>query len=167
MNADVVLELLNYTMAYVVILDSEIKIVFSNRSLTSKLGFDTMNQLVGRCWLDFIPEELHGKIKSVHHTLLVSKRDRDYNEFTNDVMDKDKNVFKVKWVNTSINHTTNMTFSFGIPQNEDLDLVSEEDLRSQFRSVIEHDKIMIKTLKNYVKELPKTFNLQPKTCDLI
>jgi PAS domain S-box-containing protein len=167
MNADVILELLNYTNAYVVMLDGELKIVFSNRSLTDRLGFETMNEIVGRCWLDFIPKDIHGKIKSVHGTLLSTQEHiYDYQEFTNEIMDRHKNVFKVKWINTAINHTTNVTFSFGIPQTTHLDSMTEEDLRSQFRTVIESDRATIKTLKDYVRELPKTFNLK-KTCDLV
>jgi len=165
MNAETILELLNFTNAYVIVLDKDIKIRFINISLSNKLGFEVREELIDRCWLDFIPTEIHGKIKTVHSTLLTTSKDQQHHEFVNDIVDLNGNPFKVKWVNTAINHTTNWTFSFGIPVSVSLEEVTGADLRHQFKAVIADDRVMINNLKEYVKGIPAAFNL-PNTCEL-
>lgn len=167
MNAEIILELLNYTTAYVVVLDAEMKIKFASKSLITKLGFNDIAEILDMCWLEFIPSDIHGKIKSVHKTLLANPKDEsEHNEFVNDVFDKTKNLFRVKWINTAINHSNNLTLSFGIPQNHTFESMTEDDIRNQFKSVIANDKATIRVLKEYVRELPNHFNLS-KTCDLV
>jgi hypothetical protein len=114
--------------------------------------------------LDFIDSNLHSKIKSIHRALLTSFKN-ECNEFTNDIISKNKEMTKVRWLNTSINHTTNWTFSIGVPDFVDLDKVTDEEIRTQFKSLIASDRTMIRTLKEYVKGVPQSHNL-PDTCDL-
>jgi PAS domain S-box-containing protein len=164
MNAEVILELLNYTNAYVVVLDFKMNIRFVNIALANRLGFENGTELINKCWLDFIPEEMHGKIKIVHKTLLTTTKN-DHHEFVNEILDINGNVHCIKWLNTAINHTNNLTFSFGIPQDTNLEAVSESDIRSQFHSVIKSDKQMIKSLKKFVQDVPKNFK-HSDTCDM-
>jgi len=163
MKAEEIFEILNFTNAYVIVLDFAMTIRFVNISLYTKLGFKTHKELINRCWLDFIPLESHDKIKTVHSTMLSTIKN-DYHEFCNDIIDVSGNVFKVKWINTAINHTTNWTFSFGIPMSVTVGDVTEDEIRHQFKTIIDSDRIMIKNLKEYVKSIPKSFNLI-RTCD--
>jgi len=149
MNAEIILELLNYTSAYVVVLDIEMNIRFVNISLAKRLGYDDSTDLVGRCWLDFIPENIHNKIIAVHKNLLA-KNPTECEEFINDIQDKDGKIYRIKWINTALNHTHNLTFSFGIPLSINLESVTEQDIRQQFHSVIEHDRRTIQAIKEFM-----------------
>jgi hypothetical protein len=140
------------------------KIRYINVSLAEQLGFENTNELIDRCWLDFIDPSLHAKIKSVHRALLTSFKN-EYNEYTNEIVGKDKQATKVRWLNTSINHTTNWTFSIGIPDLIDLENVTGDEIRTQFKSLIASDRTMIRTLKEYIKGVPQSHDL-PDTCDL-
>lgn len=155
MNAEIILELLNYTSAYVVVLDSEMNIRFINIALSRKLGFTDETELLGRNWINFVPKHLQSIIKECHKKLLTITKN-NYHEFVNDIVDIEGKTFNVKWINTAINHKTNWTFSLGIPQDINLEAVSEDEIRKQFHTVIKSNKQMIETLKEYVSEIPQT-----------
>lgn len=164
MNAGIILKILDLTSAYVIVLDSEMKIRYINSSLIELLGYKEKTELIDRCWLDFVNPIIKDKVKKVHRTLLTSFKNQ-YNEFTNEIITKDGLRKNIKWLNTSINHSTNWTFSIGIPERINLNDISEDEIRTHFKSVIESDRTMIKTLKEYIKGIPQSFGL-PDTCDL-
>ena len=149
MNAEIILKILDYTSAYVVVLDSEMKIRYINLALANKLGFANAGELINRCWLDFIDDNIKDKIKSVHRTLLTSMQN-EFNEFINPIIDRDGNSTTVKWLNTSINSETNWTFSMGVPERVDLVNFTGDDIRQQFKAAIESDRTMIKSLKECI-----------------
>ena len=71
----------------------------------------------------------------------------------------------IKWLNMAINSETNWTFSIGVPERVDLSNVTADEIRQEFKNVIASDRTMIKSLKDYVKGIPQSFNL-PDTCDM-
>jgi PAS domain S-box-containing protein len=163
MNGEILLEILNYSNAYVVVLDRKMHIRFINIPLSKKLGFETNEEPLNRYWLDFIPAELHETIKIVHTSLINRNNHTKYREFSNKIMDIKGNEFEVKWHNTSINHDTFWTFSFGIPQTKTE--ISKDTIRTHFRETIESDRTLIKSLKDYIGRFPKEHNLS-ETCEI-
>lgn len=164
MDGDILLKILDYSNAYVLVLDKEMSIRYINATLTSRLGIESYEKILGKCWLDFIPEKIKENIKMVHTSLATEIDDQDYREFTNRIMDVNGVEFKVKWFNMSINHGTYWTFSFGLPQVEMI-AVTEDDIRSRFMEAIESDRTMIKSLKSYSETFAAGL-IRPKTCDL-
>jgi len=166
MNPEILVQILDYTNAFVVVLDSEMKIRYINLALVNKLGFEDHKDLIDRCWLDFISEKLQERIKKVHRTLLTTvSNECDCNEYINEILDKNGNPTLIKWLNMAINSETNWTFSIGVPERTDLINRSADEIRQEFKSAIASDRTMIKSLKDYVKGIPQSFNL-PDTCDL-
>jgi PAS domain S-box-containing protein len=157
MNGDLLLQILNYSNAYVVILDKVMDIQFVNLTLAQRLGFESKEDPIGMSWLDFIPEKHRAKIRMVH-SALVHQQGREYKEFTNLINDRNGVEFNVRWFNTSINHETYWTFSFGLPQIEMI-AVSESEIRDNFRTAIESDKTMIQSLKEYANGIQESFGL--------
>lgn len=163
MNGDLLLQILNYSNAYVVVLDKVMDIQFVNLTLAQRLGFESKEDPISMCWLDFIPEKYRARIRTVH-SALVHQQGREYREFTNIINDRNGVEFNVRWFNTAINHETYWTFSFGLPQIEMIE-VSEDSIRDHFRGAIESDKTMIQSLKEYTNGIQESFGLT-KACKL-
>ena len=163
MHNQLIIELLNCSKFYIVILDKKMNIKFINGTLAERLGFVTTQELIGRCWMDFIPEKDKENIKVVHFSIVYDDTS-DYNEFLNDLECTDGSKFQVQWFNTLLNHDTNWTFSFGMPKNIS-DETSKEKIRENFRSRIESDKTMIRSLKKYVSEIQDESD-PIDTCDM-
>lgn len=163
MNGNLIITLLNNSNFYIVILDKKMNIRFINQTLTNRLGFKSMEELLGKCWLEFIPEKNKENIKIVHFSVL-SKKNEEYSEYTNTILNKDGVEFQVQWFNTLINHDTHWSFSFGLSQDKSIEITSET-IREDFRARIESDKTWIRSLKDYVNEISDKFELI-KTCDL-
>jgi len=157
MNGNLIIELLNNSNFYIVILDKEMNIRFANQTFITRLGYSQIEELLGKCWLEFVPEKIKENIKAVHASIIFEKSDK-YNEYTNKVLNKDGLVFLVKWFNTLINHETNWSLSFGLPQQEEI-IVTEETIRKNFRNRIESDKTLIKSLKSYVNDISEQFKI--------
>ena len=159
--ANLLFEILNNSNVYIVVLDRTINIRFINAPLANRLGFENIDELIGRCWLDFIPEKIHETLKTVHAYIFYNSED-DYREYTNEILPLDKISLKVKWYNTVINHKTFWTFSFGLPLNNS-EIQSKASIRADFKNMIESDKTVIKSLKEFSNGLPEQFNLD-ETC---
>jgi PAS domain S-box-containing protein len=163
MNGNLIMTLLNNSNFYLVILDKKMNIRFINQTLANRLGFESMKELLGKCWLEFIPEKNKETIKTVHFSVLFRKND-DYSEYTNTVLNKDGAEFQVQWFNTLINHDTHWSLSLGLAQDKSIEVTSET-IREDFRARIESDKTFIRSLKDYVNEISDKFKLI-RTCDL-
>jgi hypothetical protein len=48
--------MLNFTNMYCLVLDKEMVIKFANLSLALDLGFESYEEMIGHCWLDFIKD---------------------------------------------------------------------------------------------------------------
>lgn len=139
-------DMLNYANMYVVILDPSMNIKLINYSLAKELGFESENDPLGRCWLDFIREEDREQIKITHAKVAFEQDIENFGEVTNYVLSGDGSTFLVKWFNVPINSQYNVTMSFGLPRDKRAE-ITEESIRSYYRDILEKDKTMIKSLK--------------------
>jgi len=143
-------DMLNYANMFVLLLDENMNIKLLNWSLATKLGFKNEVEPLGRCWLDFLPDEDKEWIKVIHHHVTYTTAEAEkYKEVINDIVTLSGEVVKVKWFNALINHNYNFTFSMGIYKEPDTK-ITEESIRTFYRDVIEKDKVMIKALKHLV-----------------
>jgi len=161
MNNQLIIELLNCSKFFIVILDKTMHIKFINDTLAERLGFAEKTELLNRCWLDFIPDVDAENIKAVHYSILYGESNT-YNEVSNNLKRKDGVEFMVQWFNTVLNHDSECTFSFGMPKKEN-DETSVEKVRENFRSRIESDKTMIRSLKQYISTSQHKLDA---TCDM-
>lgn len=164
MDGELLLQILNYSNAYVLVLDREMNIRYINQTLTNRIGFESYQEVLGKCWLEFIPESLQDKIKMVHASIVRDNDCTEYREYINRIKDVNGIEFKIKWFNMCINHGTFWTFSFGLPQVEMVE-VSEDDIRARFMDAIESDRTMIKALKSHSETFASNLD-RTKTCEL-
>lgn len=148
MNNDLIMELLNCSIFYIVVLDINMKIRFVNKSLVTRLGFSVQESIIDRCWLDFIPDINKDGITKVHSSVLHGPNG-DFNEYSNTILDRTGSKFEVKWFNTLVNHGTDWSFSFGLPYEKEIE-ITKEGIRKNFRAMIKSDKILIRSLKDHV-----------------
>lgn len=146
-------DLINYSSMYCVILDTKMIIRLCNLSLANELGFSSGKDMVGLCWLKFIPLEYADRIKVIYNSLAFddSNRSHKYREVTNDIITKNEKRITIKWFNTRLNHETHMTMSFGLKLIDDVSISESEDsIRSYYHNIIEKDRTMIQSMKDVV-----------------
>ena len=163
MNTDIIIKILDESNVYIVILDEEMNIRFINNSLSLRLGFPNKQEIIGKCWLEFIPEDIHAHIKTVHSSILL-RGSEECNEYTNKILNAGGESFEVKWYNAYINHDNHWTLSFGMPVEEYQNITADQ-IRETFKNRIASDRTMIKSLKEYVNGIPEKIK-ETKTCDL-
>lgn len=155
-------DMMNFANMYVLVLDEDMNIKFANYSLYRDLGFTKHNNIIGKCWLDFIRKEDSNTISSIHNAISkdsdISKR---FNEYTNDVITSTNGVISVKWFNAHINHTYNWSFSIGI-QTEKPVMVTAESVRTYYKQILENDRTMILSLRNSILEDNKENSCKPE-----
>ena len=61
-----ILDMMNYSDMFVLVLDEKMNIKFINWSLSTNLGFKDEFEPVGRCWLDFIKKDEVENISYIH-----------------------------------------------------------------------------------------------------
>lgn len=145
--------LLNYSSAYTVVLDKDLKIVISSYSLAKFLGFNSEDELVGLDWLQFIPS----KNREIVTFMLEKVREGEikYIEATSEILDKEGKIHLVKWFRSAINGNKQGTFSIGIPVGvDDVEalLEDEESVRSYWRDVIQKDKTTITAIRDMFRD---------------
>jgi len=144
-------DMLNYASIFLVLLDSKMIIKLCNWRLTTALGFQEEKDVIGKCWLTFIPEEEIDRIKMIHHDLAVNHNDQEKQknlEVTNDIKTINGEIITVKWFNVQINSIYNMTMSLGLPINKPNIQESEDSIRAYYRDIIDKDRTMIKSLRD-------------------
>lgn len=142
-------DMLNYANMYVLILDKDMTVELINWSLATELGFKEEKEVIGKCWVDFIPEEYRDLIKVAHFCLVHKEGCHQYKEMANEVQRLDGTIFLVKWFNIPINHNYNMTLSMGLKTDiNESTIVSEDSIRSYYRDIIAKDRTMIQSLKD-------------------
>jgi len=157
-------DMLNYANMYVLLLDDRMIIRLINWSLATALGFENEKQVVGKCWIDYIPDEAKYLIKAAHHSLAFEPKKGKYREFVNDIMLANDQIVTVKWFNVPINSQYHMTFSMGLKVAPiEATVVSEDSIRTYYRDIIEKDRTMIQSLRDVVI---KGFHQNQKTCTL-
>jgi len=144
-------DMLNYASIFLVLLDSKMIIKLCNWRLTTALGFQEDKEVIGKCWLTFIPEEEIDRIKMIHHDLAVNHNDQEKQknlEVTNDIKTINGEIITVKWFNVQINSIYNMTMSLGLPINKPNLQESEDSIRAYYRDIIDKDRTMIRSLRD-------------------
>lgn len=149
-------DLFNYSNLYVIALDEEFTIKLCSFSLATILGFKNENEIIGKNWLEFIPNSTYDIIKEVHNDILEKQKP---GEFTNDIISKNGNIISVKWFNSKINHNFNWTFSVGVPLKKD---ISPEDsidaLRAYYKDILKRDQTMIQTVQKIISNSSKNYS---------
>ena len=67
-------DMLNYANMYVVLLDSNMIIRLINWSLATDLGYKDEREVIGKCWMEFIPKKLSKMVQSAHQSPAHSGR---------------------------------------------------------------------------------------------
>lgn len=156
-----IFNMLNYANMFVLVLNEEMTIKYSNNSLAKTLGFDTYKDIIGKCWIDFLIED-ERKVISVIHKLIADGGDWDkYKEFRNHIQPMDGEPIMVHWFNSHINTDFNWSFSFGITKTPNPTMVSMESIRDYYKDIIEYDRTMIEAMRNTILEKENETTCQP------
>ena len=146
-------DLLNYSNVFLLLLDPKMTVKLCNWSLAKCLDFDTEKALTGRCWLEFIPENIQDRIKVIYHAISFDSNieNHKYREITHDIKTANNKIITVKWFNTQVNHESNMTMSMGLKLTDNLNIFESEDsIRAYYHDIIKKDRTMITSLKDVV-----------------
>jgi len=133
---------------YILVLDEKMTVKFCNNSLATELGLGHENDLMGKCWLDFIEDVERKVVLTVHTVLSKGEGENKYKEFINNIIDINGNKLKVHWFNSHVNSNFNWTFSFGI--RKDPMEVTADSIRSYYRDVIDKDRTMIESMRDMI-----------------
>lgn len=155
-------DILNYASVYIVILDRDMNVRLLNWSLATDLGFESEKDVIGKCWMDFIPVDNRELVRKVHHYLSTNERADKYREITNNIETLKKSIISVKWFNIPVNSGFNLTFSVGIKIDEETNsIIAEDSIRSYYRDIIQKDRTMIQSLRDVVvKDFGHNVNVQ-------
>ena len=145
---------LDYSNLFIVMLDKELNIKIANYHLSKILGFEDEDKICNLNWSKFLKPNDIDLIKHIHSEILLGSK--LYNEFTNDIIDKDNKLITVKWFNVLINHGFNCTFSIGIPLTKKPTIDEDIDsIRAYFKDILEQDKTTINAMKEMTLEYSK------------
>lgn len=149
--------LLDYSNFFIVMLDRDLRIKTINYHLAKTLGYDNEVELIGDNWAKFLKTSDKDIISHVHDQVL--KKNKNYTEFTSDILDVNKNSITVKWFNVLINSSYNWIFSIGIPLTKEPTLEEDIDsIRSYFKNILEKDQTTINVMREVAKKnIEKTF----------
>lgn len=143
---DNIWKLLDYSNIFVVVLDKELNIRIGNYHLANRLGFKSEDDLTCLSWKEFLKPSDIELVKHVNEE--VAKNNKEYKEFSYDILDENKQSISVKWFNTFINSEFNCVFSIGIPLTKTPSIDEDIDsIRSYFRDILERDKTTINAMK--------------------
>jgi PAS domain S-box-containing protein len=145
----IIFNMLNYTNMYILVLDQQMLIKFINNSLANDLGYDKFDDLLGKCWLDFIDENDKETIKIMHTSIANGYENWEtYKEFQNEINGKDGEKINVCWFNSHINTDYNWTFSFGI--KKEIETHSMDSIRDYYQDIISKDRVMISAMRDVI-----------------
>ena len=144
-----ILDIMNYSSMYVLILDEEMRIKFINWSLSTVLGFQNEEEPIGKNWLDFIPEEQRDMIFRIHSSVKTDQDSDKHREVINDVKCIDGDIITIKWFNMKINNEHEWTFSFGLKLDSVIQ-VTEESIRAYYHDIIQKDRTAILSLRDKI-----------------
>lgn len=155
-------DMMNFANMYVIVLDEKMNIKFVNYSLYNDLGFTEHNDILGKCWLDFIKTEDKEGITSVHNSISAgtSADAKIFLEYTNDIITLTGKVLPVKWFNAHINTEYDWTFSIGL-QSEKPVMITADSVRKYYKQILENDRTMILSLRNSIINTSKLID----SCD--
>lgn len=156
---ETIFNMLNFTNMYCLVLDTEMVIKFINQSLALDLGYKSYEEIIGKCWLDFIIEDDQDLIKSVHASVAygVDEWEEKYREVQNNIRRLDGNVMTVYWFNSHVNTNLNWTFSFGL-QRPIRVTEGNDSIRDFYYDVIQKDRLMINSMRDVMGLRDKIVN---------
>jgi PAS domain S-box-containing protein len=149
---NIIFSMLNFTNMYALVLDQQMVVRFVNTSLALDLGYKSYNDVIGQCWLDFIPEKDRKIIGAIHTAVSLAEGNwNKYREFKNQILNKNGDIFHVHWFNSHINTNLNWTFSFGVRERPIIkDDVDIDSVRDYYRDIINKDREMIFALRDVI-----------------
>jgi hypothetical protein len=144
---EIVFKMLNFTNMYCLVLDHEMIVKFVNLSLALDLGYESYEDMIGHCWLDFIKKEEKQMITIIHHAVSTGKKDWEekYREVQNTVITREGREFPVYWFNSHINTELDWTFSFGIKK---IEADKEDDIREFYFDILKRDRVIINSMRD-------------------
>ena len=148
------------------------KIRLCNDSLCSALGYSSPKELLNKNWSEFLQSDM---IEVIHYiSKKVQEGDNNYQEFTNDIITRDKKKILVKWFNCKINNGQTGILSLGVPiEYNESTYTNIDSLRHFYRNVVEADRKLIESIKEIVNSqqiIPLDLEISPKIikgCELI
>jgi PAS domain S-box-containing protein len=138
--------IVSLTAHYILILGPDMTIKFANDQLASDLGYRNETEIVGKNWMDHIPQYFKDVIPYVHDRLMQA--DTRYREFTNDISTLSGEFINVKWFNSFINGQHNWTLCIGIPLVVPVVEQSIKAVRKYWKEAIRQDRMLIDSIKS-------------------
>lgn len=146
-----IFNMLNYANMFVLVLNEQMIIKYSNTSLAKFLGFNTYKDILGRCWIDFLREDEVQAVKVVHKLIADGVEEWEkYREFRNHIKPINGEPIMVHWFNSHINTEYNWSFSFGITKTPNPTMVTMDSIREYYKDIIEYDRTMIESMKETI-----------------
>lgn len=148
-------ELMDHSNIYMVIINHDLIVTLCSLKLVKDLGYEDINEVEGKSWLNFIKEDFKNEISDIHNHISTNDKNdcSKYREVNSRILTKDGSEIKVKWFNTKLNNNRNFTFSIGIPYDR---TVSEDDslddIRSYWRHIIDENNTVLKAMKDLIKK---------------
>lgn len=144
---NIIFTMLNFTNMYCLVLDENMNVKFVNTSLALDMGFNSYEDIIGKCWLDFIIDEEKEMIKIIHAAIAydTDNWEKKYREIQSRVITKDGKNLHAYWFNSHINTDYNWCFSFGIKKIEP---DQKEHMRDFYSQIIQKDRIMINSMRD-------------------
>lgn len=141
-------DIFDYSDTYLLILDENMMVKLCSSKLANDLGFSLSDDIIGKCWADFLPDEMQ-PLKE----LFSPEKKTIFQEFTNDIVTLSGNRISIKWFNTRIQNGKIWTFSIGIPLARDISKEkSIEEMRSHWENIIKQDRTTINVFRELLDE---------------
>jgi len=143
--------LLNFFDLFILALDDKFTIQLCNISLIHFLGYDDVEEVLGKSWGEFLPNGLGEAIRNVHSNVIAGKM--NYKEFTNEIISGDGKPYIVKWFNTQLNGELKWSFSIGMPILRTCPNVYGDigSARRYFEGMLDKDQQIFESLRDIIK----------------
>lgn len=146
-------KIFNCSKLFFVALNEKLGIFLANDILTQTLGFEKQDELLGKNWLQFIPEEEKEVVRHVHLEVRTNDTDCHFRESINDLITPE-NTIRVRWFNDLLNFGLKGTFSIGVPLGGIVALKGDtQKVRDFFQQQIEKDRTTIQAISEMTKKL--------------
>jgi PAS domain S-box-containing protein len=145
-------DIFNYSNVYLLVLDNNMDIKLSSYMLATDIGFNNENEILGKNWNQFIPNNLKDNINHIHKNLIQNPTtNTKYQEVTNEIVTLNGDIISVKWFNTRINNGIKLTFSIGVPLTKKIRHEDNiETLRAYWNDIIQKDRTAINTFRDII-----------------
>jgi hypothetical protein len=138
-------DIIDYSISYSLVLDSELKIRLINFTLAKELTNEDRDKLIGKSWLDFVVENDRPLLEYARKSLFGEVK--FYFEECYNIICKDSSLKKVKWIMSYINSDFNSIISIGIPFIIEKRNNIRELSRTHYENIVLADRIKIKVAK--------------------